>query len=76
MKTHDLTRPHWGHNYSVINWEEGDLHVWLTPGPKVDDLIILPGKRGPIHTRVTEAARMVNVDDMYRIRVEPDEETP
>lgn len=70
-RTHDITRPSWGHNFSVIDWTKGEMFVWLTPGPRKGDILLIPGRNGVIRARVKKTEWMANVDDMYKVKVVP-----
>jgi hypothetical protein len=72
MAEHDLTKPSWGHNYELIDWPNGKLFVWLTPRPVVGDILLIPGKKSVIRAEVVKVKWMSNVDDMYKVWVQPE----
>jgi hypothetical protein len=74
MREHDLTKPSWGHNFEILEWNPSSCrgYCWLTPGPVAGDVLIVQGRKGPLRIRVTSSKWVTNVDDMYEFEGEPD----
>lgn len=75
VRTIDMTRRGWGHNISLIHWDRSDvneeqqLFIWLTPRPKVGDLLLLQGERGTIRMSIVQVKWLFEPRDMYKIWV-------
>lgn len=76
----NFTSTHWGHNLSVgvTNEKKGILQgfCWVTPGPRVGDLVKYRTRYGVNIAEVTESTWLGNVDDMYRITIKVTERIP
>lgn len=68
---HDMTLTRWGHNYVVQDWSIGSLWVWMTPEPKVGDILLLQGKVDVIKSEIVSVQQIHNPEDMYLIIIKP-----
>ncbi len=75
MTTHDARQSLWGHSVGIDVWDaENQIiqgHGWLTPTPVKGDILIIQGKKAPIHLKITKIRYVQNVDDMFWFDAEP-----
>lgn len=68
-----MTRKSWGHNIDITRWDTeertGKAAIWVTPRPKVGDLITVRSQQGTMELKVTKVEPVWSVDDMSWIEL-------
>lgn len=69
IRTYDVTSPAWGHNADIVEWNTdtrmGKAAVWLTPSPKVGDILRVKSVMGHMDLTIIQVDTVQTVKDMF-----------